>query len=199
MREPTGWADFVVTAERQRQEGSLVEAERLLRGGLDERPDCVEGALVLALVLLDRDRGEEARGVLERWAHATLGRASSDGPESRDVFANHLSDSELESAFEAAEADPAEMLDADAIAQRAMQETEPEFSERLGSPSSSFATRTVAELLERQGDDRGASRIRAIVDSPSGTDRGAAKSPDQRDQTIEQLERWLVNLRGGAK
>ena len=125
--------------------------------------------------------------------------ASSEGPESRDVFANHLSDSELESAFEAAESDPAEMLDADAIAQRAMQETEPEFSERLGSPSSSFATRTVAELLERQGDDRGASRIRAIVDSPSGTDRGAAKSPDQRDQTIEQLERWLVNLRGGAK
>jgi hypothetical protein len=199
VHEPTGWADFVVTAERQRREGSLIEAEQLLRSGLDERPDCAEGALVLALVLLDQDRGEEARGILERSANAILGQVPSGGPDSREVFDDHVSESELESAFESAETNPAEMFDADAVAQRAMQETELEFSEQLGSPSSSFATRTVAELLEKQGDDRGASRIRAIVDSPSGTARGAAKSRDRRDQTVEQLERWLVNLRGGAK
>ena len=80
-----------------------------------------------------------------------------------------------------------------------MRETEPELSDELVSPSSSFATRTVAELLEKQGDDRGASRVRAIVDSPGGTEADVAKSRDRRDQTIEQLERWLVKLRGGAE
>ena len=199
MRESTGWANFAVMADQQRREGSLAEAERLLRSGLDDCPDCAEGALLLALVLLDRDRGEEARGVLERWANATLGQAAEESSDTSEVFAGQVSDSELESAFETAETNPAEMFDADAIAQQAMRETESEFSDELASPSSSFATRTVAELLEKQGDDRGASRIRAIVDSPARTEPGAAKHRNRQDQTIEQLERWLVNLRGGAK
>jgi hypothetical protein len=199
VRERIEWADFAVMAERRRREGSLAEAERLVRGGLDDRPDCAEGALVLALVLLDRNRSEEARGALERWVNATLGTAVAGGSDTGAIFADHLSENEFESAFEAAETNPAEMFDANAIAQRAMRETEPEFSDELASPSSSFATRTVAELLEKQGDDRGASRIRAIVDSPGGTEADVAKSRDRRDQTIEQLERWLVNLRGGAK
>jgi len=199
VRESTGWANFAVMADQQRREGSLAEAERLLRSGLDDCPDCAEGALLLALVLLDRDRGEEARGVLERWSNATLGQAAEESSDTSEVFAGQVSDSELESAFETAETNPAEMFDADAIAQQAMRETESEFSDELASPSSSFATRTVAELLEKQGDDRGASRIRAIVDSPAGNEPGGENSRDRRDQTIEQLERWLVNLRGGAK
>ena len=199
VHEPTEWADFVVLAERQRREGSLVEAERLLRAELDNRPDCVEGALVLALVLLDGNRGEEAREVLERCAHASLGEEVSGSSETSVVFTDQVSDSELERAFEGAETDPSEMLDADAIAQRAMRETESEFSGELASPSSSFATRTVAELLEQQGDDRGASRIRAIVDASTDTEPDRAEPGDGHGQTIEQLERWLVNLRGGAK
>ena len=186
-------------AERQRREGSLAEAERLLRSGLDDRPDCAEAVLVLALVLLDRNQREEARGVLERWANASHGEGAADNSDTSESFLDHVSESELESAFEVAETNPEEMFDADAIAQRAMRETESEFSEDLASPSSSFATRTVAELLEKQGDDRGASRIRAIVDSPDGTEPAVAKSPDRQDQTIEQLERWLVNLRRGVK
>jgi hypothetical protein len=199
MRELTRWADFVVLAERQRREGSLAEAERLLRSELDDQPDCAEGVLVLALVLLDRNQGEEARGVLERWANATLGEEAAGGSDTSEIFPDHVSESELESAFEVAETNPEEMFDADAIAQRAMRETESEFSEDLASPSSSFATRTVAELLEKQGDDRGASRIRAIVDSPARTEPGVETSRDRQDQTIEQLERWLVNLRRGVK
>jgi hypothetical protein len=186
-------------AERQRREGALAEAERLLRSELGDRPDCVEGALVLALVLLDGNRGEEARAVLERCANAIPDPVTAGGTDTGEIFTDHVSDSELESAFEDAETNPEEMFDADAIAQRAMRETESEFSDELVLPSSSFATRTVAELLEKQGDDRGASRIRAIVDSSARTEPGAAKSRDRRNQTIEQLERWLTNLREGAK
>ena len=199
MREPTEWADFAVVAERQRREGCLDEAERLLRSELGDRPDCAEGALVLALVLLDRNRGEEVRGVLEQWANATVRQTETGDSGVSEIFTEHVSDSELESAFDQAETNPEEMFDADAIAQRAMRETESDFSDDLVSPSSSFATRTVAELLEKQGDGRGASRIRAIVDSPVGTESGAAKPRTRQDQTIEQLERWLVNLRGREK
>jgi hypothetical protein len=199
VREPTRWADFVVLAERQRREGSLAEAERLLRSGLDVRPGCAEAVLVLALVLLDRNQGEDARGVLERWANATHAEGAADDSDTSEIFSDHVSESELESAFEVAETNPEEMFDADAIAQRALRETESEFSAELASPSSSFATRTVAELLEKQGDDRGASRIRAIVDSPDGAEPDVEKPRDRQDQTIEQLERWLVNLRRGAK
>jgi hypothetical protein len=199
VRELTRWADFAVIAERRRREGALVEAEQLLRSGLDAQPDSGEGALVLALVLLDEDRGEEAREVLERCANASLDRAAADGSRTGVIFSDHVSDSELDNAFEDAETNREEMFDADAIAQRAMRETESDFSDELANPTSSFATRTVAALLEKQGDDRGASRIRAIVDSPAGSESSAPKTRDRRDQTIEQLERWLVNLRGAAK
>jgi tetratricopeptide (TPR) repeat protein len=199
VRETTRWADFALTAESQRREGALAEAEQLLRSGLDAQPDSAEGALVLALLLLDGDRGEEAREVLERCAEASRDRVATDGSDTGEVFTDRVSDSELDSAFESAETNLEEMFDADAIAQRAMRETESDLSDELASPTSSFATRTVAELLEKQGDDRGASRIRAIVDSPAGTEPGAANSRDRHDQTIEQLERWLVNLRGASK
>jgi hypothetical protein len=199
VRETARWADFALTAERQRREGALAEAEQLLRSGLDAQPDSAEGALVLALVLLDGDRGEEAREVLARCAEASRDRVADDSSDTDEVFTDRVSDSELDSAFEGAETSREEMFDADAIAQRAMRETESDFSDELTSPTSSFVTRTVAELLEKQGDDRGASRIRAIVDSPAGTEPGAANSRDRRDQTIEQLERWLVNLRGASK
>ncbi len=199
VRETTRWADFALTAERQRREGALAEAEQLLRSGLDAQPDSAEGALVLALVLLDGDRGEEAREVLERCAEASRDRVAADSLDTGEVFTDRVSESELDSAFESAETNREEMFDADAIAQRAMRETESDFSDELTSPTSSFATRTVAELLEKQGDDRGASRIRAIVDSPAGTQPGAANSRDRHDQTIQQLERWLVNLRGASK
>lgn len=199
VRETTRWADFALTAECQRGEGALAEAEQLLRSGLDAQPDSAEGALVLALVLLDGDRGEEAREVLERCVEASRDQVAADGSDTGEVFTDRVSDSELDSAFESAETNRDEMFDADAVAQRAMRETESDFSEELASPTSSFATRTVAELLEKQGDERGASRIRAIVDSPAGTEPGAANSRDRHDQTIEQLERWLVNLRGASK
>ena len=74
-----------------------------------------------------------------------------------------------------------------------------------------YATRTVATLLERQGDGPAASRVRAIVDSSEQeqhdfqrldsvvTDDSKPSVRDRRTATVMELERWLVNLRGVAQ
>ena len=62
--------DFVAQADAERRAGRSAEAEELLRAGLGERPSCEKGVLLLALVLLDQHRGDEARETLETWADA---------------------------------------------------------------------------------------------------------------------------------
>jgi hypothetical protein len=57
--------------------------------------------------------------------------------------------------------------------------------------SGAFATRTMAELLERQGDRRGAARIRAAL---GDADRAQA-APAHATHAIAALERWLDNVR----
>jgi hypothetical protein len=57
-----------------------------------------------------------------------------------------------------------------------------------------FATETMADLLEKQGDGEGASRIRAALDLG---EQPVARPP--RGQVVATLERWLENLRGGAR
>jgi len=130
-----------------------------------------------------------------------LNTEGAEGLRQGEVFSAGVSDRELERAFDDAEADPAEMLDADAVAQQAMREVDCDLAGQIASPSSSFATSTVAELLDQQGDAAGASRIRGMVDSSKDADRGAsvAKIRDRRSSTIDQLERWLANVRGGAQ
>jgi hypothetical protein len=60
-----------------------------------------------------------------------------------------------------------------------------------------FATRTMAELLERQGDREGAARIRSRIER-SRTLPAAPSAADRRRQLLNELERWLVNLRKEA-
>jgi hypothetical protein len=69
-----------------------------------------------------------------------------------------------------------------------------------------FATRTMADLLERQGDAEGAARIRAgledvvaaaPVDHP--VSEGTPGGRPSRRQVIARLERWLQNLQGGIR
>ena len=201
MAETRSGDDFAALAEGHRRAGLTREAEQILQDGLRDRPDCAEGVLALALVLLEQERGEEARAILERWADASLNTEGAEDLRQGEVFSAGVSDRELERAFDDAEADPAEMLDADAVAQQAMREVDFDLSGQIASPSSSFATSTVAELLDQQGDAAGASRIRGMVDSSKDADRGAsvAKIRDRRSSTIDQLERWLANVRGGAQ
>jgi len=175
----------------------LDQAEQLARSGLDECPDCAEGALVMALVLLDQSQDEEARRVIADWADTNLGVEVADGSVSGETFDAEVSDGELDVAFESAETDRDEVIDADAIAQQAVSETEFDHADEFVSPDSSFATRTVADLLAQQGDEQRASRIRAMMDSPAGDT--VLKTRDRNTRKIERLERWLVNVRGGVQ
>jgi hypothetical protein len=192
--EATKWAEFAMLAEGHRRAGMLDQAEQLARSGLDENPDCAEGALVMALVLLDQSQDEEARRVIADWADTNLGVEVTDQSVSGEPFGVEVSDGELEVAFESAETDRDEVIDADAIAQQAVSETEFDLADEFVSPDSSYATRTVADLLAQQGDEQRASRIRAMMDSPASDT--VLKNRDRKSREIERLERWLINIRG---
>jgi len=195
--ETMKWAEFAMLAEGHRRAGLLDQAEQLVRSGLDEYPDSAEGALVMALVLLDQSRDEQARQVIADWADANLGVEVTDDSVSSERFDAEVSDGELEIAFESAETDRDEVIDADAIAQQAVAETEFDSADEFVSPDSSFATRTVADLLAQQGDEQRASQIRAMMDSSTGDT--VEKSRDQNARKIERLEHWLINIRGGTQ
>jgi thioredoxin-like negative regulator of GroEL len=188
------WAEFAMLAEGHRRAELLDQAEQLARAGLDEHPDCPEGALVLALVLLDQGRDEEARRVMADWVDSNLGVEVADESASDEMFGTEVSDGELEVAFESAETDRDEVIDADSIAQQAVSEAGLDLADEFVSPDSSFATRTVADLLAQQGDEQRASQIRAMMDSSANGSE--VKTEDRSARKIERLERWLINIRG---
>jgi hypothetical protein len=192
--EAVNFADFAMLAEGHRRAGMLDQAEDLARCGLAEQPDCAEGALVLALVLMDLRREEEARRLIADWTERYLGVEVTDDSVSAGTFGAEVSDGELDVAFESAETDRDQVIDADTIAQQAVSETEPDLGDEFVSPGSSFATRTVADLLAQQGDVQRASQIRKMVKSSvSDTE---VKKRDCSALKIERLERWLINVRG---
>ena len=114
-----------------------------------------------------------------------------------------LSDRELDVAFEQAEPDADQVVDADRIAQEVL--TEPEsVGDIAARPASPFATRTMADLLASQGDTERASRIRANLESEGdasdwdwGQTPGETAGRDDSAGKLETLEGWLANLRGG--
>jgi hypothetical protein len=98
--------------------------------------------------------------------------------------------------FEGPEAE--NLLDADRVAQQALREAELGPADELSpSADSPFATRTMAELLERQGDRAGAERILDRLERARGDSQGASAS-DRRGRVVRELERWLANLRTEA-
>jgi hypothetical protein len=195
--EAMTFADFAMLAEGHRRAGLLDQAEDLARCGLAEQPDCAEGALVLALVLIDLRREEDARRLIADWTEHYLGVEVTDDSVSADTFGAEVSDGELDVAFESAETDRDQVIDADTIAQQAVSEAESDLGDEFVSPGSSFATRTVADLLAQQGDEQRASQIRKMVKSSvSDTE---VKKRDRSALKIERLERWLINIRGGMQ
>jgi hypothetical protein len=169
-----------------------------------------DDVLELARQLLEQGRNSEALAAIEQYAAGDP--IAVPATDSQALFDEGVSDRELEIAFESAESDRDEMLDADEIAERAIRQTDSELQEYDGIPAvkddfmesgASYATHTVAQLLEDQGAAPTASKVRAIVESSS--DAGSAAPVDQlpvrdrRTATIMELERWLVNLRGVAQ
>lgn len=170
----------------------------------EERLERLEKAVSRSLELLDLGEAGRARIELERALAA--GGASGAGP--LEEFSEGVSDQELDRAFETAEPETDQMLDADRVAQVAMRQADEALGQDLAPDEvgTAFATRTMADLLERQGDMQGAARIRASL-------RDAAEAPPvehpvseggpggrpSRQQVIARLERWLGNLRGGIR
>lgn len=192
-----GAAEFPALVEALRRSGRLQEAEEAAWRGLERKPGNVEGTVVLALTLLDRGNYDEARAQLvARAAEFLAAGGFADAAEPADEFAADLTEGELEHAFAVAETDPEQVVDADRVARDAMLEADlaaPEGLSRALDPM--FATQSMAELLERQGDAAGASEIRAALQGTGARDRGAGQAQDRRERIIATLESWLANLR----
>jgi hypothetical protein len=186
------------------------EAERVAREGLRRRPELVAGRVALALALHDLHRVDEARGELERaledvpdhpLALDVLARSGAGAaPESLDA----LADDEIDGAFEDAETSLGELVDANELAARAVRAADLDEPEGVIDPTphgdgyraadSPFATRTVADLLDRQGHGEEAAALRRELTYRA--EKSATPASDsRREQLIATLERWLENLR----
>lgn len=204
---------FPALAEAQRRAGRPAEAERIARAGLRAHPELVAGRVALGLALLDLGRVEDARAELARALEATpdhlLARGAleelGEGAPAADAWDEsplaRIGEGEIEAAVAAARAEREAMLDADRVALAALREVEREPAEpdagpdalaRVADAASPFATRTLADLLERQGDPERAASVRRAVAA-----RGGARS--EREVLIARLEAWLARLRRGAR
>jgi tetratricopeptide (TPR) repeat protein len=187
-RHPAGEAaDAYALAESHRRAGRPADAERAARAGLERAPSALRLRVVLALALLEQGRADAAKRELEH----SLGASAE--------FPTELSEQEFEAAFESAEPEAENLVDADRVAEQALREAELGPADEIGpaGADSVFATRTMAELLERQGDREGAARIRSRIER-ARTAPSAPSATDRRRQLVRELERWLVNLRKEA-
>ncbi len=153
-----------------------------------ERLARLEKAALHCLELLDAGRSDEARREL----------AEVVGVRPAGVLATELTELELDRAFDRAEPVADEVIDADRVARQAIREVDRELLAARGSPRQPFATGTMAELLERQGDLEGARRIREALahrEVRSETRPGPGRVPS-RARVLGTLERWLANVRG---
>lgn len=199
VRGDAGAPAFPALAEAHRRRGNPKRAEEVARAGLAAGPLHVAGGVALGLALLDQGRSDEAREVLERALEATPEQVLAqraleelaETPRSTSPLGNL--DSELDAAFEQAQPDEDAMLDANDLAREAVRRADPTPDEEpLSVAGSRFATRTVADLLERQGDVEGASAVRREL--AEGT------APDEevhRRRVVETLEGWLRKLSRG--
>lgn len=208
-------------AERARAAGNAGEAERIARDALARRRHPA-AHVALALALLDRGEGEQARHCLEGLLEVLLegGVSREESPDATPASFGVLPDATLaeataatlelvgsleaeglDRAFEAAEVEDELLVRAEDVAERVLDELPAEASEEIvpddGSP---FATRTFAELLERQGHEAEAALVRSrLADRPSGAPAGPATRVEAPDALVlATLESWLENLRRTA-
>jgi hypothetical protein len=169
--------------------------------------------------------------------------ASVSAREQRGSFSAGLDDSEIDQAFEAAESQPEEMVSANRMAERVLLDHAPRIEEEAiaadqhapsagaeeleFAPTSSpiFHTQTMANLLEQQGDHRGAREIRDSLDEsaaeqaeesllaaealeeepmdaaevPETDDSPPSPGSGRKTQVLTTLESWLHNLRRGVQ
>lgn len=206
VRGDPGAAAFPALAEAHRRAGRAPAAEEVARAGLARRPDSLAGRVALGLALLDQGRLDAARAELERVLCAvpdhplaaaaleTSGAARPSWeppppptPASADLL--DIGDPEIDAAFDLAAAAPDELITADSVAESALRAAGlegPEEPDGDAQDALPVASRTLADLLERQGHEADARSMRAALDEPS---------PGERERILATLERWLDNLR----
>jgi hypothetical protein len=193
-----GCADFPALAEAERRAGRPEEAQRVAERGLGATPERIAGRVALGLALLDQGKLSAAKQALAR-IFETLPSSELSTPVPPPAVKQKGSPSH-----------PAR------VSRKPSSATPSTGRELPVGEGSAFRTRTMARLLERQGDR---DRAQAILD---GLDAAFAESgPDPRigdpahgspepvkaNHTLEDsegrvgetLERWLRNVqRGGA-
>lgn len=211
VMEDPGAPGFALLAEAHRGIEQFAEAERILEAGLASAPGDVAGHAAAVLLRLDLGDLEGARArLLEIVARESRGASR---------ILTELADSEIDLAFEEAEAEPDQMIDADDVAQQAMRGDALDEPEPLFEPEAhpAFATETMAGLLEMQGDATRAESIRTglgrerlveeielgaqveAADDRSLEDSDAigtamAVAADRQERKVSTLEGWLRNL-----
>jgi hypothetical protein len=174
-------------AEEQRRAGDPAAALRFAEAASARDPGSPAARAAAALALLDLGRDAEARRFL-----ATLISGESNEPEAPASAFDALDDGEVERAFEDASPEPEAMRDANEVAYEAMRAAELLTPE--ADPNSPFRTRTMASLLERQGDRNAARAIRATL---APAEEAAPRRHRRKDDVLDTLERWLGRLRRG--
>lgn len=186
-----GCADFPALAEAERRAGRPEEAQRVAERGLGATPERIAGRVALGLALLDQGELSAARQELAR-IFETLPSSEQSTPVSSPAVKQKGSSS-----------------------RPARASRKPSTGRELPvGEGSAFRTRTMARLLERQGDRGRAEAIleglnTTFAESVSGSRIGdpaygslkpveadhALEDPDERVEVT--LERWLRNVQRG--
>jgi uncharacterized protein YfaS (alpha-2-macroglobulin family) len=180
---------LAVRAEEQRRAGDPESALRYAEQASARDPESPAARAAAALALLDLGRDAEARSFLS----LLIGGGAAPAEATMVGELDALDDGEVERAFADASPEAEAMRDANEVAFEAMREAKLLAPE--ADPASPFRTRTMASLLERQGDRDGARAIRASL----APDEVAAppRRGRRKDDVLGTLERWLGRLRRG--
>ena len=220
--------DFAAAAEQHRRDSDAHAAITLAEQGLARHPNNGRGRVALALALLDAGEPARAKLELERLLQSGEFPASADGrgaaaavpaapTEAAPTFEHAVADHEIEDAFADAETNPDEMMDANTVVEQTLRGEAFDAIEPFDvSEHPTYATRTMASLLEQQGRPAEASALRtslgeahvsadsapgwdgAAGDSGGSTERGADAAALERRRSLATLESWLRNVRAGS-
>jgi len=205
MRDPrtseSESAALAARAERERRIGQPERARELAQAAVDGAAPHPAARIAHVLALIDCGDLVTAHAALEASYDALGGEVA--GIEEAAVASAAtsealaaLGDDELEQAFDAAEAQPDEMHDANHVAAAALELVEDGVPEGidLTSTQSPFATETIADLLERQGQRQRADQVRTAARA-RGQFREQRLDEARRERVVATLSRWLDNLR----
>ena len=188
-------ASLASLAETQRRAGALEYALRLANDALAHDASDVAARATAALAALELGRDAEARSLLEALVAPVA-------PVAEPLGVGAIEDDELDDAFAEAEPEAAAMRDANDLAYDAMRAAALDAPEGIAvvAGDSPFQTRTMAALLERQGDAAAAHTIRSAIANRERADVRESMQGGGRRRTdrIRVLERWLERTRRGT-